>query len=186
MNKTENLIFRAAIKSFSQKGYSKATMDEISETAGVAKGTLYYHFNSKEEIFNFIIDEGLKEIEDRVTEKTKHLDDPMEKLRAAFRVQLELAIEYIDFFKTLFSQMWGDEERHAQMRQVLMKYFSFFEGYMKDAVGEETLKKNNMEFVAYNFFGMVVSTVIYGMINEKRSINELTEKLVEFLMKSIV
>jgi AcrR family transcriptional regulator len=160
-------------------------MDEISETAGVAKGTLYYHFNSKEEIFNFIVEQGMKEIEDRVEEKTKHMSDSTEKLRAAFRVQFQLAMEYIDFFKTLFSQMWGDEQRHIRMRQILVRYFSFIEGYIKEALGEESLNDSTMEFVAYNFFGMVISAVVYGMVNEKHAINELTDKFVEFLMKSI-
>ena len=50
MNKTKRLIFYSAIKIFSDLGYRGATMDEIASNAGLAKGTLYYHFTSKEEI----------------------------------------------------------------------------------------------------------------------------------------
>ena len=56
MNKTKNLIFESAIKTFSESGYRGATMDDIASNAGLAKGTLYYNFASKEEIFNFIVD----------------------------------------------------------------------------------------------------------------------------------
>ena len=50
MNKTKNLIFESAIKIFSESGYRGATMDDIAANASLAKGTLYYHFKSKEEI----------------------------------------------------------------------------------------------------------------------------------------
>lgn len=68
MSNTKSLIFKSAIKIFSKNGYNGATMDAIATDAGVAKGTLYYHFKSKEEIFKYIIQEGMnivkKEIED--------------------------------------------------------------------------------------------------------------------------
>lgn len=60
MNKTKNLIFKSAIKIFSESGYRGATMDDIAANAGLVKGTLYYHFKSKEEIFNFIVEEDCK------------------------------------------------------------------------------------------------------------------------------
>ncbi|MPM64998.1 hypothetical protein SDC9_111890 [bioreactor metagenome] len=44
MNKTKMTIFEAAIKTFSNSGYNGTTMDQVAEAAGVAKGTLYYHF----------------------------------------------------------------------------------------------------------------------------------------------
>ena len=40
------------MKLFAEKGYENTSIEEITATVGVAKGTLYYHFASKEEIFN--------------------------------------------------------------------------------------------------------------------------------------
>ena len=48
------------MKLFAEKGYDATSIEEITATVGVAKGTLYYHFSSKEEIFNFLIEEGIK------------------------------------------------------------------------------------------------------------------------------
>ena len=44
-------ILTAALKTFSEKGYSAATMDEIAAGAGLSKAALYGHFESKEELF---------------------------------------------------------------------------------------------------------------------------------------
>ena len=71
MNKTKKAIFNAAIKVFSIEGYDSATVEEIASEAGVAKGTLYYNFQGKEEIFKFVIDEGMKLIKNEVLDAIK-------------------------------------------------------------------------------------------------------------------
>lgn len=185
MNKTKKVIFEAAIKSFSKKGYHKSTMDEIAETAGVAKGTLYYHFKSKEDIFRFIIDEGMKIIKEELYDKTRHLEDPTEKLRKVCEVQLKLVITYLPFFKTVLSQMWGDEDRQAQCREVLKRYFKLLESYLIEAADEDFIKNNNIEIIAFNFFGVVTSTVVYSIIHKEVDYEEVLDTLVEFLMRGL-
>ena len=56
MNKTKRKIFETSMKLFAEKGYDATSIEEITATVGVAKGTLYYHFSSKEEIFNFLVE----------------------------------------------------------------------------------------------------------------------------------
>ncbi len=43
-------ILDVAEKLFQEKGYTKATTDDILSATGIARGMLYYHFKSKEEI----------------------------------------------------------------------------------------------------------------------------------------
>ena len=45
---------------FAKKGYDATSIEEITSVVGIAKGTLYYHFSSKEEILDFLIVEGIK------------------------------------------------------------------------------------------------------------------------------
>lgn len=51
----KNEILDAAELLFGTKGYSKTTVNEILENIGIAKGTFYYHFNSKEEVLDAIV-----------------------------------------------------------------------------------------------------------------------------------
>ena len=44
-------IMAAALEVFSERGFERATMDEIAETAGVTKGTIYLYFKSKLDLF---------------------------------------------------------------------------------------------------------------------------------------
>jgi AcrR family transcriptional regulator len=47
-NQTKELIERTALRLFVEKGITEATIRDISQTAGIAEGTLYRHFHSKE------------------------------------------------------------------------------------------------------------------------------------------
>ena len=44
-------ILAGALRCFSQKGYHEATMDDVAREAGLSKGSLYWHFKSKGEVF---------------------------------------------------------------------------------------------------------------------------------------
>ncbi|MBW2372794.1 MAG: helix-turn-helix transcriptional regulator, partial [Deltaproteobacteria bacterium] len=44
-------ILEAALRCFSEKGYHEATMDDLAREAGLSKGSLYWHFKSKAQVF---------------------------------------------------------------------------------------------------------------------------------------
>ena len=51
MRDTKKEVFKAALKCFSVKGYEKTTIDDIIEVSGVSKGSIYYHFANKKDLF---------------------------------------------------------------------------------------------------------------------------------------
>lgn len=53
--KSREKLLYSARKTFFNKGYVAASMDEIAETAGVSKATIYRQFVSKEELFKSLI-----------------------------------------------------------------------------------------------------------------------------------
>ena len=61
----KNEILDVAEELFATKGFDKTSTGEILERVGIARGTLYYHFNSKEEILDGVIqrivDKGMAE-----------------------------------------------------------------------------------------------------------------------------
>ncbi len=53
-------ILATASRLFAEKGYGNATTSEIARAAGVAEGTIYHHFGSKDGIFLTIFDETIE------------------------------------------------------------------------------------------------------------------------------
>ncbi len=53
---TKRRILDAAYRSFSRKGFRRVGVDEIADAAKVTKRTLYYHFNSKDELLAAVLE----------------------------------------------------------------------------------------------------------------------------------
>ena len=94
MNKTKRKIFETSMKLFAEKGYDATSIEDITATVGVAKGTLYYHFSSKEEIFNFLVEEGVKLLKNSIEIKTDKLSNSLDKIRAIVLIQIKILVKY--------------------------------------------------------------------------------------------
>jgi AcrR family transcriptional regulator len=57
-------ILEAALECFATRGYHTATMDDLVRASGLSKGTLYWHFSSKEEVFLALFDRFVEELFD--------------------------------------------------------------------------------------------------------------------------
>jgi len=55
-------IVEAAFSCFAEKGYHATTMDDIVRTSGLSKGSLYWHFRSKEDVFLAVFDAFAEEV----------------------------------------------------------------------------------------------------------------------------
>lgn len=58
--KTKKHIAEKAKVLFEQKGYAATSMEEIREFTGISKGSIYYHFKSKEELFLYTVETANK------------------------------------------------------------------------------------------------------------------------------
>ena len=67
-----NEILDAAGRLFGVKGYSKCTVNDILGAVGIAKGTFYYYFKSKEEVLDAIIDRVTEIVVVRAKEAASH------------------------------------------------------------------------------------------------------------------
>src|SRR6186997_3464229 len=82
-------ILRAAIGVFARCGYFNSKVADIAREAGVADGTVYLYFKSKEEILHSIFDRSVDEALDAARKQIALLVDPREKLRQLALLHLE-------------------------------------------------------------------------------------------------
>jgi TetR/AcrR family fatty acid metabolism transcriptional regulator len=79
-----SIIVDAALKTFVKRGYPETKVAEIASEAGVAEGTLYNYFQSKEDLLLALFDEKWNQIINGIKNKISRLDDPNDKLKAMF------------------------------------------------------------------------------------------------------
>lgn len=65
---TKRAILDAALELAATRGITGTTMDDVAELAGVAKGSLYYNFSSKDQLFEALLEEGVGSLADALRE----------------------------------------------------------------------------------------------------------------------
>src|SRR6185295_15743974 len=81
-------ILRAAIDTFAERGYFNAQVADVARAAGVAAGTVYLYFKSKDDLLVSIFERSMREGLSRGRESVANLEDPPERLRRLARGHL--------------------------------------------------------------------------------------------------
>lgn len=166
--KTKELIFQGALKAFAEKGFTETTMEQIAEICGVAKGTLYYNFKTKEELYIFVMESGVQHfismIQDYV-EMISH-DDFRQRVIRLTEAHLDFFHNEEDFCRLLLSRSWGTQERHHTVRHVMQKYFDLLESELHTAKERGKLPASvDVKTAASSYFGMMGFTAIRAIIH---------------------
>ena len=163
MNKTKRKIFETSMKLFAEKVYDATSIEDITATVGVAKGTLYYHFSSKEEIFEFLIGEGVKLLKNSIEIKTEKLDKAIDKIKAIVLIELKVLVKYEDFMTIVLSEIWGSGPRSVLCKNYVFDYIQLIEKIVKEGMEKGEIIEGDPNVIASGIFGFTCSSLIYKM-----------------------
>jgi len=102
---TRQRLYEAAVELIAEQGFSATTVDDIAVRAKVAKGTVYYNFKSKNELFEELLRHGIGLLTEAFRQAVTGLP-PREAVAALVRTQLEYIRRYQAFAQLLLSEMW--------------------------------------------------------------------------------
>jgi AcrR family transcriptional regulator len=100
-------ILVAAENIFAEHGYYQARMDDIAEAAELAKGTLYYYFKSKDEIFLQLLERESKRVHEEIQKRISEESSFLEALEEAMEFYLEYFEKNHRFLKMFLPCMCG-------------------------------------------------------------------------------
>ena len=170
MNKTKRKIFETSMRLFAEKGYDATSIEEITATVGVAKGTLYYHFSSKEEIFSFLVEEGIKLLQNSIVIKTEKLSNYIDKIKAIVLIQVKIVDKYEDIITILLSQFYGNEQRNQKCKEYIYEYIKKIEQIVKEGIDAKQIKGGDEKIYASEIYGLICSCLVYKL-RDKESFN---------------
>jgi TetR/AcrR family fatty acid metabolism transcriptional regulator len=81
-------ILRAATKVFARNGYFNSKVADIAGEAGIADGTVYLYFKSKDDILHSIFDRAMEEFISEGRDEVAKIDSPAERLRKIAELHL--------------------------------------------------------------------------------------------------
>ncbi|HRH42610.1 MAG TPA: TetR/AcrR family transcriptional regulator [Pyrinomonadaceae bacterium] len=82
-------ILRAAIKVFARNGYFNSKVSDIAGEAGIADGTVYLYFKSKEEVLHSVFDRAMEEFINEGKREIAEIERADDRLRRIARLHLE-------------------------------------------------------------------------------------------------
>ncbi len=137
-------ILSTASRLFAAKGYSHATTSEIAREAGVAEGTLYHHFGSKDGIFLKLFDETMEGylagIEELLAEKTTGRETLAALVRFHFRYVSGRREQYLILLRDFPVHLTVERfARGRPQRQKLDRITDLFSRVLARGKGDGTL-----------------------------------------------
>ncbi len=130
---TQLAIINAAAKLFAHQGFEKTTMDEVATEAGIAKGTIFYNFKAKDDIFFSVIRQGIDSLVELVRERAEHGSTPTEKMDAAYNATVEFLQQHASFGNLLASELGRIYSRwNMDPLTLLEPYLKILENILKE------------------------------------------------------
>ncbi len=119
-NNTEyrDVIIQTSRKLFALFGYRKTTIDDIAKALGKAKGSVYYYFKGKEEIFSAVVEYEALALRQQLARKIReYRDNPIKQLNAYVTMRLTRMKELANFYNALKDDYLHHLELINQVRE---------------------------------------------------------------------
>jgi TetR/AcrR family fatty acid metabolism transcriptional regulator len=181
-------ILRAATKVFARNGYFNSKVADIAQEAGVADGTVYLYFKSKDEILHSIFDRGMEEAISEGQLQLAGISDPREKLRRVAHLHLDRMGADRDLAVVFQVELRGstkfmEEFSGGRFAEYLGMIRSIFEEGQNSGVFRKDL---NTKIVAKVFFGALDEMATNWILSRKRyKLAPLADQVLDILLNGV-
>ncbi len=181
---TRERILEAAVTVFASKGYHDTKVDDIVAESNTSKGSFYFYFPSKQDIFLALVDTFADLLESRLLARIQTVTSGVARVDLALRVCLETFGQYRGLAKIALVQATGlglafEEKRRA----VNDRFIAFIRKNLDEAVAEGGIPALDTEVAACAWMGalneIILRWVYTGQPDPVRSLPVLRRMLLQ-------
>ena len=181
-----SLIIASGVNVFIKKGFAEATVRDIIRSTGLASGTFYNYFKSKEEVLVAIFDDAAKEIGENFRSDKYTIPKDFESFH---RNKISTFLKYISEKPEMYFIMSNNHNLVTNFSintpQIILEI-----DYLKEEV-MEGVKEGVFPKIDIDLFALVTRPVVDSLAQEmilhgKFSVEECTERCVNFLLKGFL
>lgn len=181
MKTTKEQILNSALTVFSQKGYEGALLRDISSSLGITKAALYKHFDSKESIWNAVID-YVESYYSKHMESVSDIPIPenWDELKELSLRQIDFTI-HDDTVKRVRKLLSLEQYRDTRISTLATKYFITnmevrFTKIFERMIEKGALKCDNPKMLAFQYTAPI-TVLIHHCDREPKKEEEIMEKI---------
>ncbi|MGW6983353.1 TetR/AcrR family transcriptional regulator [Streptomyces sp. NPDC054932] len=181
---TRQKLYEAAVTLIAEQGFSATTVDEIAERAGVAKGTVYYNFASKNELFEELLRHGVGlltvSLRTAAEETEARGGSRVEALDAMIRAGLVFIDRYPAFTQLYVAELWRTNRAwQSTLMVVRQEAVAVVEKVLREGVERGELSAEiDVPLTAAAMVGMVlVAALDWQSFQSERSLDDVHSAL---------
>jgi AcrR family transcriptional regulator len=183
---TKERILDAALNIFSSKGYYGTPVDEIVEAANTSKGSMYFHFPNKEQLFLALVDQFANVLERNVTTAIAQSPKGMGRVQIAIESVLDTFGKYRRPAKILLVQAVGLGSVFDKKRmEVTDRFAELIQTYLNEAIEIGEIAPSDTEVIAHAWMGAIYNVVIQWVYTGEPTPERIMNALVPMLLQSV-
>lgn len=169
---TKQAILEAALELFSKRGFYRTRTKEISRKAGIAEGTLFNYFRSKEDLALYFFQRQIADLADFYHKDERLKEAPLaEKLFAIIHQHLELLEPYEEFIGAVYLRALQPASRlnpiSLDSHDLSLRYLRFIREILAEAEGRGEIPPVG-DIGAYAFWLFHLAIVTYWLQDQSR------------------
>jgi AcrR family transcriptional regulator len=147
-------IIAAALKTFGSKGFAATRAEDIAAQAGIAKGTLYLYFASKEDIYVAAVQHATDQLNERIRARLQSAEGLRQRITAFITERLEFWLEQKSLRRLVLTI--GREPQHRKQTNAVQRASQqTIVALLEEAVAAGELKPQPFEAIAWAALDMV-------------------------------
>ncbi len=152
-------IVGVARKIFTRYGFRKTTMDEIASATRKGKSSIYYYFESKEEIFRAVVEREAEELKEQLESTINQDDSPVDKLRNYIFFRLH----HLRTVENFYAAMNDEYLSHMDFILEIRRKFDLEERQVVQGILEEGMRDGTFTLVSSEIGAIAISTMMKGL-----------------------
>ncbi|MBI5838586.1 MAG: TetR/AcrR family transcriptional regulator [Chloroflexi bacterium] len=185
-HETRSRILEAAVTVFASKGYHDTKVDDIVAESRTSKGSFYFYFPSKQDIFLALVDTFADLLESQLRDRIFSETSGMARVDLALRICLETFGQYRGLAKIALVQATGlgiafEEKRRA----VNERFIKIIKENLDEAVADESIPPLDTEVAACAWMGALNEIVLRWVYTGQPDPVRTLPALRTFLLQSV-
>lgn len=181
--KTRQKILDAAEAEFGEKGFHHGSISGITQRAGVALGTFYTYFESKEEIFQALVSYMSRRIREWIGERVAAASDRLTAERLGIEAYIEFARQHKGIYRII------SEAEFVATQAYREHYEGFALGYRRNlekAAQNGEIRAGDYEAWAWAIMGIAVFLGMrFVIMDESKSPSEVADIMTDLIANGI-
>jgi TetR/AcrR family fatty acid metabolism transcriptional regulator len=179
-------ICDAAMRVVARKGIQKVTVQDIADEAGVAKGTVYIYFDSREEIVATTMDAATEKLLVKLAAACGACKTFRDLLERRVRTQLQHFEEHRDLFRLYLAMCEPLGERRLRRHSTYVAYLSQLEDVLREAVARGDIRDAPVDRMAVSISSVIRDIALQRISDrEPAPLDDDVRYAVEFIISGI-